>query len=122
MLESCKRSRLAAGSVLAVLVLTVTACPRRSQPAMNTIPKDSVDLSVGQGAFVRIRGPRSVSVASEPLFIVDGVYPRDRYSSFSSVVNLNPSDIKRIEIIRDSAATMLYGTDAYNGVVLIFKI
>ena len=65
----------------------------------------------GQGAQIRIRGAGS-SGNSEPLYIVDGM-------KASSIVDIAPSDIANIEILKDAASAAIYGTEGANGVVLV---
>ena len=86
----------------------------------------------GAGAQVRIRGGTSISASNEPLYVIDGVpinnVPTEP-GGFGvggepplprSPLNLiNPSDIGSITILKDAAATAIYGSRAANGVVLI---
>lgn len=80
------------------------------------------------GISVRLRGPSTISGSSEPLYIVDGVIVNNDsrqlidlggYSQ-NRLVDLNPNDIERIEIIKGAAAAAIYGSRASNGVVQIF--
>lgn len=41
------------------------------------------------------------------------------YASYNAMSDINPNDIESIEILKDSAATAIYGSRAANGVVLI---
>ena len=67
----------------------------------------------GAAVSLRIRGTNSIEGSNEPLYVIDG-FP---YSS--SPTNLNTSDIKSIEILKDASATAIYGSRGANGVVLI---
>ncbi len=75
----------------------------------------------GGNISVRIRGTNSINGTSEPLYVIDGI----QISATSSVntanplSQLNPSDIESVEILKDAAATAIYGARAANGVVLI---
>ena len=69
---------------------------------------------LGQGAKVRIRGGSSLTGSNEPLYVVDGVPLTSGNQS-----DIDPSTIESMEILKDAAATALYGTRAANGVVLI---
>jgi TonB-linked SusC/RagA family outer membrane protein len=84
----------------------------------------------GSGASIRIRGTSSLSASSEPLFVLDGVpMPVDISSDFnfatansedySQLLNISPSDIASIEVLKDAAATAIYGSKAANGALLI---
>lgn len=69
----------------------------------------------GQGGTVRIRGRRSVNASNDPLYVVDGIPQLDA----SSVNDIAPSDIESMQILKDAAATAIYGSRGANGVVLI---
>ncbi|MEO9483036.1 MAG: SusC/RagA family TonB-linked outer membrane protein [Ekhidna sp.] len=69
---------------------------------------------LGQGTNVRIRGGSSLSASNQPLYVVDGVPLTSGNQS-----NINPSNIESIEILKDAAATAIYGTRAANGVIII---
>ncbi len=88
--------------------------------------------SVGGSTRVMIRGANSLSSASEPLFVVDGVPISN--SSFSGsetdivtggvdvgnrASDLNPDDIESMNVLKGAAASALYGSRARNGVIVI---
>lgn len=60
----------------------------------------------------RVRGTRSLTADNEPLIIIDGV-------QFGRLEDLNPSDIESIEVLKDAAATAIYGSRGANGVILV---
>ncbi|MFT4154256.1 TonB-dependent receptor [Parafilimonas sp.] len=64
------------------------------------------------GFSIRVRGTASITSASDPLYIVDGV---PTYNTNE----INPSDIESITILKDAASAAIYGTSGANGVVLI---
>lgn len=66
----------------------------------------------GSSTNIRIRGAASIN-GNLPLFVVDGVIV-DKIET-----NLNTNDIKNISILKDAAATSIYGSRASNGVVII---
>ena len=68
----------------------------------------------GQSGTIIIRGRSSLSGDIEPLFIIDGI-PVDQ-DNFRS---LNQNDIQTIDVLKDAAATSLYGNRGSNGVVLV---
>lgn len=80
---------------------------------------------VGQGIKVRIRGTSSLSASSQPLYVVDGVPVTTTSQSdinnepTNPIADINPNDIESIEILKDAAASAIYGARATNGVVLI---
>jgi TonB-linked SusC/RagA family outer membrane protein len=78
---------------------------------------------VGQAPLIRIRGNNSITSGQSPLFVVDGVPATSGNVSLVATGNalgdVNPADIESIEILKDGAATAIYGSRAANGVVLI---
>ena len=81
----------------------------------------------GAGVSVRVRGSTSISGSNQPLFVVDGVpVSSDDFSQLglgnqglNALSTIDPGDVESIEILKDAAATAIYGTRAANGVVLI---
>lgn len=90
------------------------------------------------GSFnVRIRGQNSIANGNDPLYIIDGVpftsttmsfaeasgeiLPQDALGTggASPLNYINPMDIESIEVLKDAAATSIYGSRAANGVILI---
>jgi len=69
----------------------------------------------GQGMAFRIRGAASINAGNTPLFVVDG-QPLDDYGD---VNNINPDEIETFTVLKDAAATALYGSRATNGVIMI---
>ncbi len=68
----------------------------------------------GSEATVKVRGIGSISLSSEPLFVVDGI------SVGSEVLTtLNPNDIESMQVLKDASATAIYGARGANGVILI---
>ncbi len=59
-----------------------------------------------------IRGVGSISGPSSPLYIIDG-------TPTNTLANFNPSDIESVSILKDAAATSIYGSRAANGIVII---
>ncbi|MDH3272041.1 MAG: TonB-dependent receptor [Gemmatimonadota bacterium] len=92
--------------------------------------------AAGQGKVIRLRGANSAVLSEAPIIYVDGVRirstslpdanPPDRRGgrsgniSVSPLDQINPNDIERIEVIKGSAATTLYGTEAAGGVIQVF--
>lgn len=83
----------------------------------------------GAASTMRIRGIGSMNASNSPLFVVDGVpiisgnvgQISDYISGSGSNVlsTLNPNDIESITVLKDAAASSLYGSRAANGVVII---
>lgn len=66
----------------------------------------------GSGSSVLIRGLNSITASNTPLVVVDGI-------PGGAIDDVNPNDIKSIEILKDAASTSIYGSRATNGVILI---
>lgn len=84
----------------------------------------------GAGSTIRIRGGNSVNASNNPLYVIDGfIYQVDVSSQKTGIGNLestldplsfiNPSDIDRIEVLKDVSATAIYGSRGANGVIII---
>ncbi|KAA6432306.1 SusC/RagA family TonB-linked outer membrane protein [Rufibacter glacialis] len=80
----------------------------------------------GRGFSIQVRGTGSISANNEPLYVIDGfplaVQPQNSgggYSSGNPLDNINPNDIESIQVLKDAAASAIYGSRASNGVVLI---
>lgn len=67
----------------------------------------------GQGIAFRIRGAISINNSSQPLIVVDG------FPISTGLNNINPDEIESFSVLKDAAATALYGSRAGNGVILI---
>ncbi|GAB2633085.1 TonB-dependent receptor [Belliella aquatica] len=83
----------------------------------------AADNKPGGGFNVRIRGANTInanetveqggfSAGQNPLFIVDGIFVND-------ISFLNPSDIERMDVLKDASATAIYGSRGSNGVVIV---
>jgi TonB-dependent starch-binding outer membrane protein SusC len=98
-------------------------------PGVNVIQNSG---EPGAGAQILIRGGTSITASNEPLYVIDGIpinndnteangFTADRTPPLprSPLNLLNPSDIASISILKDAAATAIYGSRAANGVILI---
>ena len=78
---------------------------------------------IGEAPRIRIRGINSVSSGTYPLIVVDGmpIFTGDMggYASNNALADINPADIESVEILKDGAASAIYGSRAANGVMLI---
>jgi TonB-linked SusC/RagA family outer membrane protein len=84
----------------------------------------------GAGMQIRIRGTSSINSSVDPLIVVDGMPYETQIPSdfnfgtadelgYASLLNIAPSDIRDITILKDAAATAVWGSRAANGVVVI---
>ena len=119
---------------------------QRSQEAnvVNAIAAKAPNVEVsssggepGASAYIRIRGARTLTGTSQPLFVVDGVPvdnssvstgswdvqdvsgPSDGTTQQNRAVDINPNDIESVEILKGAAAGAIYGARAAQGVILI---
>ena len=88
---------------------------------------------VGVVPKIRIRGTSTLIGNREPLWVVDGIVLQDPVNISpeelnnpdyvnrigNAIAGLNPQDIERLDILKDAAATALYGAKAANGVIVI---
>ena len=70
--------------------------------------------AVGQAPTIRIRGNSSVTTASDPLIVVDGVPVS---SDFLTTIDMN--DVESFEVLKDAASAAIYGSRAAAGVIMI---
>jgi TonB-linked SusC/RagA family outer membrane protein len=108
--------------------VTIDAKSLEETPATNVVQQlegkvpglDIIQNGNGLGATpaIRLRGNRTIgqgvtSGADNPLLVVDGT------PYFGSLNDINPSDIKTLDILKDAAATAIYGSRGSGGVILI---
>ena len=88
---------------------------------------------VGVVPKLRIRGTSTLIGNREPLWVLDGIIMQDPVDVLAADLNdpdyinrvgnaiagINPQDIERIDVLKDAAATALYGTRAANGVIVV---
>ena len=72
----------------------------------------------GQSPQVQIRGRRSISASNDPLYVVDGI-PVTSSVDGGAIFDIAPQDIESMEILKDAAATAIYGSRGANGVIII---
>ncbi|MCD8176031.1 MAG: TonB-dependent receptor [Tannerellaceae bacterium] len=67
----------------------------------------------GESPSVFIRGKRSISGSSDPLYVVDGI------PITGGLNDISPTDIESIDVLKDASATAIYGARGSNGVIMI---
>lgn len=65
---------------------------------------------------IRIRGQRSLNASNDPLIVLDGI------PFMGQLSDINPGDIKSMDILKDASATAIYGSRGANGVILITTV
>lgn len=84
---------------------------------------------LGDRVDIRIRGVNSISSSSQPLIVIDGI-PQNTPTNlngfnggdgtrFNPLALINPNDIESYEVLKDAGASVIYGSRAANGVILI---
>jgi TonB-linked SusC/RagA family outer membrane protein len=115
----------ASGSIDAGKIETadITSADQALQGEVAGVRVTSASGQPGSSLQVRVRGQGSITAGNDPLFVVDGVQisTDDPFSAASGnpLANISPSDIQNIEVLRDAAASSIYGAQAANGVVII---
>ena len=114
--------------------VTEEAAPDNAADLLNSrVPGVEVLQSggtTGTGSRIRIRGATSLSLSNEPILVVDGVRldntaqagGLDAFTGGqapSRLNDLNPDDVESIQVVKGPSATVLYGTDAANGVIVV---
>jgi TonB-linked SusC/RagA family outer membrane protein len=88
---------------------------------------------IGVAPKIRIRGTSTLIGNREPLWVVDGIVVKDPVNISpeelndpdyvnrigNAIAGINPQDIERIDVLKDAAATAIYGTKAANGVIVV---
>lgn len=85
--------------------------------------------ALGDGVNIRIRGVSSISNSSQPLVIIDGIpmtvssnlnkFNDGNSTRYNPLADINPNDIETMDILKDAAATALYGSRGAAGVIVI---
>ncbi|MBR1547903.1 MAG: SusC/RagA family TonB-linked outer membrane protein [Prevotella sp.] len=85
--------------------------------------------NLGSGTSMRLRGVSSINGSSEPLIVVDGNvwetntndfdFSSANEEKFAELLNVNPEDIESIAVLKDAAATAIWGSQGSNGVIEI---
>ena len=116
--------------------LMIQGASSLDQMLLGQIPDLMVMTNSGEVGVVpklRIRGTSTLIGNREPLWVVDGIVVQDPVEISpeelndpdyinrigNAIAGLNPQDIDRIDVLKDAAATALYGTKAANGVIVI---
>jgi len=84
----------------------------------------------GARSSIRIRGTSTLNASADPLIVIDGIpyntsvnddfnFATANAEDFGQLVNIAPTDIESIEVLKDAAATAIWGTKGGNGVLMI---
>jgi len=138
--SSIKRSNLAnAVSTISAKELTGSVTPQTVDKALyGKLAGANIRANGGApggGLSVQLRGISSLQGASQPLYIIDGIYLNNSSirngkssaigisgtadDSQNRLADINPDDIENIEVLKGSSASAIYGTRANAGVIII---
>jgi TonB-linked SusC/RagA family outer membrane protein len=120
------------GSTEKLKDIPVTSFENALQGAAAGVQVGTTNGQPGSQAQIRIRGTGSYNASNSPLYVIDGIPANSgNYDiagnsvsntgdvSLSLMSTVNPSDIESITILKDAAATSLYGSRGANGVILV---
>ncbi|REA60685.1 SusC/RagA family protein [Dyadobacter luteus] len=105
------------GAITSVKSKDITAIPttnalRSLQGKVSGIDITQASGQPGANINIVLRGNRSLKADNGPLVLVDGI-------PYGSFVDINPTDIASVEVLKDVASTAIYGTRGANGVIII---
>lgn len=111
------RKRDLTGSVSSIKAADIanTVSANAMQAMQARIPGLDLTQSSGQAGgsiSINLRGSRSLLADNDPLILVDGV-------EYGSTLDINPSDIESMEVLKDASSTAIYGSRGANGVIII---
>ena len=113
---SQKKSDLT-GSIVSADMNAITDRPNVSvmEGLQGTVPGLNISQvnQAGENPGITIRGQSTLSGEQNPLIVLDGVIFR------GNLMDINPSDIKSISVLKDASAKAIYGSQASNGVIQI---
>ncbi len=84
----------------------------------------------GSGTQMRIRGASSINGSNQPLIVLNGVpyemqvdqsfdYANSNQEQYANLLSINPDDIQEISVLKDAAASAVWGSKGANGVIMI---
>ncbi|RBL94150.1 SusC/RagA family TonB-linked outer membrane protein [Chitinophaga flava] len=139
--SATKRANLAnAVTSISAKELTGTATPQTLDNALyGKLPGADIKSNSGApggGLSIQLRGISSLQGASQPLYIIDGVYlnnsvirtgrstitgagGKEEDDAANRLADINPDDIATVEVLKGASASAIYGTRANAGVIII---
>ena len=112
-----QKKRDLSGAVSSVKSRDITAIPTTNalealQGKVAGLDLTSSSGKAGADLSFTIRGERSLKASNKPLILVDGV-------DYGTTLDINPSDIESIEVLKDASSTAIYGTRGANGIIIV---
>ena len=113
-----QRKEAVTGSVASMRGETLREVPSSNitqalQGRVSGVEMSQTSTKPGATMQIRIRGTRSLNASNDPLVVLDGI------PFAGSLSDINSSDIKSIDILKDASATAIYGSRGANGVILV---
>jgi TonB-linked SusC/RagA family outer membrane protein len=101
-----------------------TSVDKALQGAVPGLLSASTSGAPGSGTDIRIRGVGSINANANPLWVIDGVIATtgdltSNTTTANALSSINPDDIESISVLKDAAATSVYGSRAANGVIIV---
>ena len=107
----------------------VTSFEKALQGNLAGVQVNATSGQPGANTSIRIRGTGSINAGNEPLYVIDGVpiisgdlfeeLDYDYRFSTNALSSFDPNDFESVTVLKDAAATSIYGSRASNGVILI---
>ena len=112
-----QKKRDLSGAVSSVKSRDITAIPTTNALEALQGKVAGLDLTASSGKAgadlsFTIRGERSLKASNAPLILVDGI-------DYGTTLDINPSDIESIEVLKDASSTAIYGTRGANGIIIV---
>lgn len=108
-----------------LLLQPVQSVDQALQGRMAGVNVNTTSGTLGDRAAIRIRGANSISGSSQPLYVLDGVPLNTTEQGnvlstrYNPLADINPNDILSVDVLKDAAASAIYGSRASNGVIVI---
>lgn len=112
-----QKKRDLSGAVSSVKSRDITAIPTTNALEALQGKVAGLDLTASSGKAgadlsFTIRGERSLKASNAPLILVDGI-------DYGTTLDINPSDIESIEVLKDASSTAIYGIRGANGIIIV---
>ena len=113
-----QRKEAITGSVASISGKTLLEVPSTNvtqalQGRLAGVEISQTNTQPGATMQIRIRGQRSLTASNDPLIVLDGI------PFVGGIGDINPNDIKSVDVLKDASATAIYGSRGANGVILI---
>lgn len=120
-IDSYRRTPVSSSPIAVAAISSEAIEDRANANVLQSLQGQLAGLNIGTGSgqpgadsTILLRGVGSINGNVEPLFIIDGI-PVDE----DNFRNINPNDIATINVLKDAAATAIYGNRGAQGVIVI---